>query len=851
MSESTSRVLNYSLEYLVGERFGRYSKYVIQERALPDARDGLKPVQRRILYAMHVDGNTAAKPFRKSAKTVGTVIGNYHPHGDSSVYEAMVRMSQWWKMGEPLVEMHGNNGSLDDDPPAAMRYTEARLSKLSGLLLQDIEKDTILWAPNFDDTTLEPTVLPARFPNLLVNGARGIASGYATFIPTHNLAEVIQATIHRIKNPDCTLDEIIACMPGPDFSTGGIVRGKEGIRQAYETGSGSFQIESKFEIVEVKGMVSIVITEIPYEVIKSNLVATIDKMRIDKTIDGLLEVRDESDRTGLRIVIELKKDADVKAIMTYLMKKTDLSSKYSYNMVAIVDKHPIQMGVLTLLDAYIAHQMDVYTKKTTYDLAANAARTHIVDGLIIAISRIDEVIATIRESTNKTTARTAVQKLLGIDEVQAEAIVMLQLYRLSSTDIVSLQKEQAELHQTQLQLETLLADPTLIAGVIAKDLKAIAKEFGSPRKSELHDEARDYSRIEKPITKEEAMVVVTRDGYLKRASLKSYAASNGALPGLKSGDMVLAEVQASTVDTLLLFTDRGNYMALPIHQLVETKWKEEGNHINCLITLPSEEKIIRVIVIKSFDPRLSVVLATSDGQIKRTLLSEFSLSLFHKPVRCINLSHNDRLVSADISDGASSIVVITGHGMGIRYSEHQVSQIGIRTAGVKAIQKGKNDSVAGVVVVRSGMEGLILMVTDFGAVKFIKTDQLPLSNNRLGKPVEVTRTFKTEPHEIRFVVPFGSSDTRTDAMMDGHPFMSVHFKAIQHSAFGKILRREIGDKGDPQLLALARPGETLILTNQMPAFDPPPPTVKQVIVEGEEDGDQVPTIFDFIDEEAE
>ncbi len=851
MSEHVNRVLNYSLEFLVGERFGRYSKYVIQERALPDARDGLKPVQRRILYAMHVDGNTAAKAFRKSAKTVGTVIGNYHPHGDSSVYEAMVRLSQWWKMGEPLIEMHGNNGSMDDDPPAAMRYTEARLSKLSGLLLQDIDKNTILWSPNFDDTTLEPTVLPARFPNLLVNGARGIASGYATFIPTHNLSEVIKATIHRIKNPECSLDEIITLMPGPDFPTGGIVRGKEGIRQAYETGSGSFQVESKFEIVDVKGMMSIVISELPYEVVKSTLVATIDKMRIDRTIDGILEVRDESDRTGLRVVIELKKDADVKAIMTYLMKKTDLSSKYSYNMVAIVDKHPVQLGVIKLLDAYIHHQQDVYVKKSQFDLAEIDRRTHIVDGLIIAISRIDEVIAVIRQSTNKSTARAAVQHLLGIDEEQAEAIVLLQLYRLSSTDIVTLQKEQAELHQTKEHLERLLADPQLIAQAIIKDLKAVDKEFGSPRKSELRDEALDYSRIEKPITKEEAMVVVTRDGYLKRSSLKSYAASNGALPGLKTGDMVLAEVQANTIDTLLMFTDRGNYMALPVHQVVETKWKDEGNHINSLITLPSDEKILKVIVIKSFDPRLSIVLATEEGQIKRTLLSEFSLSMFHKPVRCMNLGKHDRLVSADITDGDSSLVVITSHGFGIRYSEHQVSQIGIRTSGVKAIQKTRGDSVAGVVAVRHDHPGLILLISDNGAVKFIKMEQLPLSNNRLGRPVEITRTFKTEPHLLRYVIPFIHEATRTDAMLEGHPFLSVQFKSLLPSPFGKILRREIGEKGDTEVIAVSRPGDTLVLTNQLPAFDPPPPSVKQVVVEGEEEADKVPTIFDYIDEEAE
>lgn len=849
MSDNSSRVLNYSLEYLVGERFGRYSKYVIQERALPDARDGLKPVQRRILYAMHVDGNTAAKPFRKSAKTVGTVIGNYHPHGDSSVYEAMVRLSQWWKMGETLIEMHGNNGSLDDDPPAAMRYTEARLSKLSALLLQDIDKETVQWSPNFDDTTLEPTVLPARFPNLLINGARGIASGYATFIPTHNLSEVIAATIHRIKNPGCSLDEIIALMPGPDFPTGGIVRGKDGIRQAYETGSGSFQIESKFEIQEQKGNVSIIVTEIPYEVIKSDLVATIDRMRIEKTIDGIIEVRDESDRTGLRIAIDLKKDADVKSIITYLMKKTDLSSKYAYNMVAIVDKHPVQLGVIAVLDAYIQHQWDVLTKRATFDLAAIAARSHLVDALIVAISRIDEVIAVIRQSSNKSSAKAAVANLLSIDDTQAEAIVNLQLYRLSSTDIVTLQQEQAELHETQADLQALLAQPELMASLLIKELKHADKEFGRARRSELHDEARDYSRIEKPITKEETMVVVTRDGYIKRSSLKSYAASNGLLPGVKSGDIVLAEVQANTVDTLLMFTDRGNYMALPVHQVIETKWKEEGHHINSLITLPSDEKIIKVMVIKSFDPRLSIVLATSDGFIKRTLLQEFSLTLFHKPIRCMNLTARDHLVSADLVDGNSHLVVITEQGFAIRYHESTVSQIGIRTAGVKALQRASEDKVAGVIAIRNGVMGMILIVSNNGAVKFIKTDQLPLANQRLGKTVEISRAFKSEPHILQFVQPYFKFDTRTDIILSDHPLMTVQFKSVQNSPFGKILRREIGDKGDSTIIALARPGETLVVTDQLPAFDPPPPAVKQVVVEGDEE--KTPTIFDYLDAPAE
>ncbi len=481
--EVLERIWDYTLEDIMGERFGSYSKYIIQERAIPDARDGLKPVQRRILYSMYKEKNTYDKGYRKSAKTVGDVIGNYHPHGDSSIYDAMVRMSQSWKTRLPYIDMHGNNGSIDGDSPAAYRYTEARLSKIANEMLRDINKDTVEMAPNFDDTTLEPTVLPARFPALLVYGAMGISAGYATNIPPHNLGEVIDATIHRIDNPNCGLDTLMKYVKGPDFPTGGIVEGIKGIRDAYETGKGRVIIRSKYAF---EGN-SLVITEIPFEVNKALLVKKIDDIRLDKKIDGIVEVRDES-AEDVRIVVDLKKSANRELIVNYLLKNTDLQISYNFNMIAIVKKRPRLLGLKGALDAFIDHQKEVITRRSQFDLDHAKSELHIVEGLIKCLSILDEVIRVIRASKNKADAKENLVKEFDFSMAQAEAIVTLQLYRLTNTDVVELEERMATLRKIIEGLTAILGNEEVLKKVMKDELRKVRNEYALPRLTEIKDE---------------------------------------------------------------------------------------------------------------------------------------------------------------------------------------------------------------------------------------------------------------------------------------------------------------------------------------------------------------------------
>ena len=549
MEDIIKKIYDYSLEEIMGERFGTYSKYIIQDRAIPDVRDGLKPVQRRILFSMYKEKNTFDKPYKKSARAVGDVMGKYHPHGDSSIYEAIVRMSQDWKMKEPFVDMQGNNGSIDGDSAAASRYTEARLSKIAGVMLKDIEKDTVAMAPNYDDTLLEPTVLPAKIPNLLVNGTTGISAGYATNIPPHNLEEVIDATIYRIDNPNSRLETIMNYIKGPDFPTGAIIEGLDGIKSAYEKGKGRIIIKSKAKIEKNK----IIITEIPYEVNKANLVRKMDEIRIDKKIDGIAEVRDESDKDGLQITVDLKKGANAENILNYFYKNTELQISYNFNMVVIVNRRPMLLGVLGILDAYIAHQREVIKRRTKFDLAHAKARYHIVEGLIKAISILDEVIKVIRASKNRASSITNLVKEFKFTEEQATAIVDMRLYRLSNTDIKALEEEQKKLKQTMQQLEEILSDAKKLDSVIKDELRGIKKEYGTPRKSEIREEITEI-KIDTTLTipKEDVVVVVTNEGYIKRTSQRSYAASNKDDITLKEKDYIIGVYNMNTLDTLLI-----------------------------------------------------------------------------------------------------------------------------------------------------------------------------------------------------------------------------------------------------------------------------------------------------------
>ncbi|MFC6291548.1 DNA topoisomerase IV subunit A [Macrococcus epidermidis] len=735
------------LEDVIGDRFGRYSKYIIQDRAIPDVRDGLKPVQRRILFAMHAEGNTYDKNFRKSAKTVGNVIGNYHPHGDTSVYDAMVRMSQDWKLRHVLVEMHGNNGSIDNDPPAAMRYTEAKLSKLASVLLRNINQDTVDWVQNFDDTAMEPMVLPANYPNLLVNGSTGISAGYATDIPPHNLSEVIDATLMIIDNPNVTTEEIMTVMPGPDFPTGGIIQGKSGIKQAYETGKGKAIVRGKVEIEKLRGgREEIVITEIPFEVNKSTLVKRIDELRADKKIEGILEVRDETDRNGLRIAVELKKDANAEGILNYLYKNTDLQVAYNFNMVAISDRRPSLLGVKAMLQSYIKHQQEVILRRSQFELDQAKKRMHIVEGLIKALSILDEVIETIRQSKNKSDAKENLKTKYDFTEAQAEAIVMLQLYRLTNTDIVQLENEHDELKATLEKLEKILNDKKHLMSVIKRELKAVQKDFSEPRLSTIEDKIQEI-KISKEILipSEEAIVSITKDGYIKRTSPRSFGASGLNELGTKEGDSILDYKESNLQDVLLVFTNLGHYIYIPVHQLPDVKWKELGTHLSQIVPLTQNEYVVGMINVTDFNQEQSIMIATQNGMIKKTLLNDFNVTRYSRPIVCMKLKDDDQVITVQSITGEEHILVVTQNGFALHYSLAEINNIGIKAAGVKSINLKDNDKVVSTEILYP--ESDLIIATQRGAMKKMKIDLFEESK-RANRGVVILKELKSNPHKV-------------------------------------------------------------------------------------------------------
>ncbi len=747
MQDALKRIYNYSLEEIMGVRFGEYAKSIIQERALPDVRDGLKPVQRRILYGMYRDKNTYDKAYKKSAKTVGNVMGQYHPHGDSSIYEAMVRMSQWWKQNAITIDMHGNNGSMDGDSAAAMRYTEARLSKISNELLKDIDKDTILWTWNYDDTLLEPTVLPAKFPNLLVNGSTGISAGYATNIPPHNLIEIIDATILLMDKPESTLEDVMQIVKGPDFPTGGIVEGINGITDSFKTGRGKVIVKSKYTIEQNKGKKQIIITEIPFDVNKANLVKKIDDIRIDKKIDGIVEVRDESNLDNPEtIVIDLKKDANSDLIINYLLKNTEMQIAYSYNMVSIVNNRPMTLGIVEILKAYVNHQKDVVTKRTQFDLEHARTRMHIVEGLIKALSILDEIIALIRASKNKSDSIKNLVERFEFTEKQATAIVDLQLYRLSNTDVNELIEEQKNLKKLIKALESILADNKKLMDVIRAELIRIKEEYGTPRKTEIKDEITEI-KIDATnlIPKEDCVVVVTRDGYAKRTSLRSYNSSDDSNITLKDGDYVLGQFEVNTMDTILVFTDLGNFLYVPVHELPDLKWKELGKHISNIIKLDEGENIISAYPVYDFNADSFITIFTRDGMVKRTKLSDFKVQRYSKPIACMKLKDMDKVISVCISN-ASDIFISTFNGYGLRYKLEEVPIVGLKASGVKAINL-KNDYVVNGEVFDQGTSEYLTLVTNKNTAKRIHLDQFECIS-RAKKGVQIIREVKTNPYNI-------------------------------------------------------------------------------------------------------
>ena len=744
-----SNIQNMSLEDIMGERFGRYSKYIIQDRALPDIRDGLKPVQRRILYSMNKDGNTFDKSYRKSAKSVGNIMGNFHPHGDSSIYDAMVRMSQDWKNREILVEMHGNNGSMDGDPPAAMRYTEARLSEIAGYLLQDIDKKTVPFAWNFDDTEKEPTVLPAAFPNLLVNGSTGISAGYATDIPPHNLAEVIDATVYMIDHPTAKVEKLMEFLPGPDFPTGAIIQGRDEIKKAYETGKGRVVVRSKTEIEKLKGgKEQIVITEIPYEINKANLVKKIDEVRVNNKVAGIAEVRDESDRDGLRIAIELKKDANTELVLNYLFKYTDLQVNYNFNMVAIDNFTPRQVGIVPILSSYIAHRREVILARSRFDKEKAEKRLHIVEGLIRVISILDEVIALIRASENKADAKENLKVSYDFTEEQAEAIVTLQLYRLTNTDVVVLQEEEAELREKIAMLAAIIGDERTMYNLMKKELREVKKKFATPRLSTLEDTAKvieiDTASL---IAEEDTYVSVTKAGYIKRTSPRSFSASTLEEIGKRDDDRLIFTQVAKTTQHLLMFTTLGNVIYRPIHELADIRWKDIGEHLSQTITnFETNEEILYAEVVDQFDDATTYFAATRLGQIKRVERKEFTpwRTYKSKSVKYAKLKDDSDQIVAVAPIKLDDVLLISKNGYALRFNIEEVPVVGAKAAGVKAMNLKADDEIQVAFICNTSS---FYLLTQRGSLKRVSTEEIP-ATSRAKRGLQVLRELKNKPHRV-------------------------------------------------------------------------------------------------------
>ena len=737
------------LEDVMGDRYATYAKYVIQDRAIPDVRDGLKPVQRRIIFSMYKSGNTFNKPTKKCAHTVGAVMGTFHPHGDTSIYEALARMSQDWKVRYPLIDFQGNNGSIDGDSPAAYRYTESRLSELSNELIRDIEKKTVDMQLNFDDTEYEPIVLPSRFPNLLVNGTEGIAVALATEIPPHNLREVIDATIYRIGHKTATTEDLLEFVKGPDFPGGGIIYESEGLKNIYLTGRGKIEVAAKAEIVQNKDNQQIIITEIPYKVVKKDLVYEIDKIIHAKSVSGLIEVRDESDYKGIRIAIDCKKDAKVDLLLKYLKAKTPLVTSYSANMVAIVNGRPKTLTLLDFIDSYIDHQVDVITRQSKFDLEKFSARLHIVEGLIKASLCINEVVEIIRKSKDKADSKVNLMKHFNFSNEQAEAIVTMPLYKLSHTDEVILENERKQLVKDIENLTEILNDPAKLNRVLIKDLKQISAKYGDDRRTQI-EQKEDDKPIDKRqlIAEEETIVVVTRDGYAKRSTIKSFKGSgDDAEPGLKDGDVVVALGQALTTDYLVCFTNLGNYAVIPVHKLTENRFKDEGIHLNTLITFASGEKIIKAIAIHQLRSDVYLAFLTRFGQIKRMSVSAIETFKRSRPARCMKLLNGDEVVGVQVLTGNSNLLVLTSNGMGSLFNENDLTILGSKAGGVKSISGlGKNQATA-LIAAHEDEKAKVIIITDKGHERVIDVNKVTRTA-RLGKPQEICPSFKGDPHKV-------------------------------------------------------------------------------------------------------
>ena len=837
MEDVLKRIHDYALEDIMGDRFGNYAKEIIQDRAIPDVRDGLKPVQRRILYAMYKAGNTWDKPFIKCAATVGDVLGKFHPHGDSSVYDAMVRMSQWWKQNTILVSIHGNNGSMDGDGAAAYRYTEARLAPISRELIRDLDKETIPWAPNFDDRFLEPTVLPAQFPNLLVNGANGISAGYATCIPPHNLGEIVDATIKRIDSPNCRLDTILEIVKGPDFPTGGVVEGKKGIIDAFTTGRGKVIVKCKYEVVKEKGREQIIIHEIPFEVNKAMLVNKIDSIRIDKKIEGIAEVRDESDREeSVRIVIDLKKDANRDLIINYLLKNTELQVSFNYNMVSIVDRRPMTLGIIPIIDAYIAHKREVVVKRSEFDLATARKEMHIVEGLIKALSILDEVIHCIRASKNKSDAKDNLVKEFDFTVAQAEAIVTLQLYKLTNTDVTELEEKHANLLLLIAELEEILGNEDKLKSVMKDELRAIKKNYATPRLTEIVDEVTEIKiDTEAMLPKEDCIVVVTHDGYVKRVSLRSYDEKEKTL--VKDGDYVLGLYKINTLNTILLFTDLGNYLYLPVYEIPDCKWKELGKHISNIIKLEPNENIIKSIPVYDFESGKVITMVSKNGMIKRSNISDFKVSRYSKAMTAFKLKDDDLVVSVSDLSG-NEIFISTYNGIGLRYLLDEVGITGVKSAGVKGIGL-KNDYVVSANIF-SGDNDFVCVITEKSTGKRVRMSEFERTS-RGRKGIQLIRDVKTNPYRILKTFVCDKCDFTIKVGNDFDSLKSTNLPIMdRYSTGSSIVKGEINDVFEEISLIDSEIIDKKVVDNEE--------EIETLDIKLDEIDEQILTIDDFLDD---
>ncbi|MGD9813087.1 MAG: DNA topoisomerase IV subunit A [Bacilli bacterium] len=848
------KILPAAMDDIMGDRYAIYAKEVIQNRAIPDVRDGLKPVQRRIIFAMADEGNTFNKPTKKCAHTVGSVMGKYHPHGDSSIYEALARMSQTWVMRYPLIDFQGNNGSIDGDSPAAYRYTESRLAELSAELVRDIDKETVDMQLTFDDTSFEPTVLPSRFPNLLLNGASGIAVGVATEIPPHNFLEVAEAIIYRIGHKRATVEELRQFVLGPDFPTGGTIYRSQGLDDIYLLGRGRVDVAAKTSFVVTKDEKQIIVHEIPYGVNKTQIIRDIDSLCRNKRIDGLLEVRDESDREGLRIVVDLKADADENILLEYLFNKTQLRTGYSANMVAIVNGRPRTLNLLAFADAYIVHQKEIITRRSQYDLKKNRARLHIVDGLIAAISQVDAVVKTIRASVDKNDAKNNLQKQFAFTPEQAEAIVMLQLYKLTNTDITTLENEKSRLEKDILELEAILANEDKLNRVIIKDLRDLAAKYGDARRTKIEDNL-EVVQIDKRdlVAKETVMVAITRDGYIKRSSLKSYKSSgDNALPGVKQGDLLVATGETQTTDYILAFTNMGNYLYIPVFEIVDGKWKDEGKHINYLIPLRGEEKVIRALDISTFREDLYIVFLTADGKIKRTSLNEFNVSRFNRPINCMRLAKGDQVVDVTLTTGNSNILVVAEDGRASYFNENDLSPISLKAGGVLAMKNVKKNKLVEVLAYHPEEKGKLVLVTIEGHARIIDINYLQLTE-RMGRVQLVYKSFKSDPQKIVFLdkIVHRASEVRLNLLLNSSNILPVMIDDLRVTPVEKYAKRNIEQLTEDETIAGVYYEKLLTVDETLKSYEPPVVTDETKVVDQPVDEDNSPefeqiSIFDVM-----